>query len=104
VIGQKLGLFTIDDQVGQGLILWKPKGAMVRTVLQNFLQEELFRRGYHMVYTPHIGKVDLYKTSGHYPYYKESQFPLIRFIKDGAQELLDALEAAASGGAGGAAG
>src|SRR5579859_259607 len=70
---------------------------MVRTVLQNFLQEELFRRGYHMVYTPHIGKVDLYKTSGHYPYYKESQFPLIRFLKEGTQELIDALEAAANG-------
>src|SRR5579871_3344612 len=97
VIGQKLGLFTIDEQVGQGLILWKPKGAIVRTVLQNFLQEELFRRGYHMVYTPHIGKVDLYRTSGHYPYYKESQFPLIRFLKEGAQELIDALEAAANG-------
>ena len=52
VIGQKLGLFTIDDQVGQGLILWKPKGAMVRTILQNFLQEELFRRGYQMVLHP----------------------------------------------------
>jgi threonyl-tRNA synthetase len=94
VIGQKLGLFTIDDQVGPGLILWKPKGAMIRTILQNFLQEELFRRGYQMVYTPHIGKVDLYKTSGHYPYYKESQFPLVRFLKEGAQELLDALEEA----------
>jgi threonyl-tRNA synthetase len=93
VIGQKLGLFAIDDQVGQGLILWKPKGAMVRTVLQNFLQEELFRRGYEIVYTPHIGRVELYKTSGHYPYYKESQFPLIQFIKEGAVELLDSLVA-----------
>ncbi|HSZ54969.1 MAG TPA: threonine--tRNA ligase [Tepidisphaeraceae bacterium] len=98
VIGQKLGLFTIDDQVGPGLILWKPKGAMVRTILQNFLQEELFRRGYQMVYTPHIGKVDLYKTSGHYPYYKESQFPLVRFLKEGAQALLDALEEAKTSG------
>jgi len=98
VIGQKLGLFTIDDQVGQGLILWKPRGAMVRTILQNFLQDELFRRGYHMVYTPHIGRVELYKTSGHYPYYKESQFPLVRFMKENAQELLDALEAAKESG------
>jgi len=97
-IGQKLGLFTIDDQVGQGLILWKPKGAMVRTILQQFLQEELFRRGYQIVYTPHIGRVELYKTSGHYPYYKESQFPLIRFLKEGANELLDALEDWKSGG------
>jgi threonyl-tRNA synthetase len=93
VIGQKLGLFALDDQVGPGLILWKPKGAMVRTLLQNFLQDELFRRGYQVVYTPHIGKVELYKTSGHYPYYKESQFPLIQFLKEGAMELLDALVA-----------
>ena len=93
VIGQKLGLFTIDEQVGQGLILWKPKGAMVRTVLQNFIQEELFRRGYQIVYTPHIGRVELYKTSGHYPYFRESQFPLIMFVRDEAHELLDALEA-----------
>ena len=93
VIGQKLGLFAIDDQVGQGLILWKPKGAMVRTILQNFLQEELFRRGYQMVFTPHIGRVELYKTSGHYPYYKESQFPLIQFVREEANELLDSLAA-----------
>jgi threonyl-tRNA synthetase len=92
-IGQKLGLFAIDDQVGPGLILWKPKGAMMRTILQNFLQEELFRRGYQMVFTPHIGRVELYKTSGHYPYYKESQFPLIQFVREEANELLDSLAA-----------
>jgi threonyl-tRNA synthetase len=78
VIGQRLGLFTIDEQVGQGLILWKPKGAMVRAILQDFLQAELLKRGYHVVYTPHIGKIDLYKTSGHYPYYADSQFPTIK--------------------------
>ena len=78
VIGQQLNLFAIDEQVGQGLILWKPRGAMVRTILQDFLQQELFNRGYDVVYTPHIGKIDLYKTSGHYPYYADSQFPPIR--------------------------
>ena len=82
VIGHQLGLFTIDEQVGPGLILWKPRGAMVRTLLQDFLQNELFRRGYDVVYTPHIGKVDLYKTSGHYPFYSDSQFPTIK-MKDG---------------------
>jgi threonyl-tRNA synthetase len=87
VIGQKLGLFTIDEQVGQGLILWKPRGAMVRTLLQEFLQKELFRRGYEVVYTPHIGKIDLYKTSGHYPYYSDSQFPPIK-MRDGEEEYL----------------
>jgi threonyl-tRNA synthetase len=83
VIGHKLGLFTIDEQVGQGLILWKPRGGMIRTILQQFLTAELFKRGYDIVYTPHIGKIDLYKTSGHYPYYADSQFPTIK-MKDQA--------------------
>lgn len=87
VIGQKLGLFAIDEQVGQGLILWKPRGAMVRTLLQEFLQTELLRRGYDVVYTPHIGKIDLYKCSGHYPYYSDSQFPPIK-MRDSDEEYL----------------
>ena len=87
VIGAKLGLFTIDEQVGQGLILWKPKGGMVRTLLQQFIQEELLRRGYDIVYTPHIGKIDLYKCSGHYPYYADSQFPPIK-MRDSDEEYL----------------
>lgn len=87
VIGHKLNLFTIDEMVGQGLILWKPRGAMVRTVLQDFLQKELLRRDYHMVYTPHIGKIDLYKRSGHYPYYADSQFPPIK-MRDSDEEYL----------------
>ena len=88
VIGQKLGLFCIDEQVGQGLVLWKPKGGMIRTLLQNVLQEELFRRGYSIVYTPNIGKIDLYKTSGHYPYYAEGQFPTIK-MKDHPHSIAD---------------
>jgi threonyl-tRNA synthetase len=77
VIGPALGLFVIDDQVGQGLVLWKPKGAVVRQELQSFIGEHLRRQGYHQVFTPHIGRLDLYKTSGHFPYYRESQFPPI---------------------------
>lgn len=76
-IGREMGLFTIDEAVGQGLILWKPKGALVRRSLQDFITEELDRLGYSQVYTPHIGKLDLYRTSGHFPYYCESQFPPI---------------------------
>ncbi len=75
VIGPKLGFYTIDEQVGQGLILWKPNGAVVRQELQNFIGEHLTRQGYKQVFTPHIGKLGLYKTSGHYPYYQESQYP-----------------------------
>ena len=78
VLGRQLQLFTIDEQVGQGLILWKPAGAAVRQQLQNFISEELTRQGYAQVFTPHIGKLDLYRTSGHYPYYQESQYtPII---------------------------
>ncbi|MEL7239438.1 MAG: threonine--tRNA ligase, partial [Planctomycetota bacterium] len=75
VLGPQLGLYTIDEKVGQGLILWKPNGAIVRQELQDFISEHLQRQGYSQVFTPHIGKLDLYKTSGHYPYYADSQFP-----------------------------
>ncbi len=75
VLGPALGLFTIDEQVGQGLVLWKPKGAEVRLELQKFISEHLRRQGYKQVFTPHIGRLELYKTSGHFPYYRESQFP-----------------------------
>ena len=76
-LGRDLQLFHIDEMVGQGLILWTPNGAVVRTELQNFISEHLTRQGYHQVYTPHIGKLDLYRTSGHFPYYQESQYPPI---------------------------
>jgi len=76
-IGKEQGLFHIDDAVGQGLILWTPKGAVIRQELQNFISGELSKQGYSQVFTPHIGKLGLYKTSGHFPYYKESQFPAI---------------------------
>ncbi len=77
VIGKKLGLFHIDDMVGQGLVLWTPKGSVVRQELQNFISEELNKQGYSQVFTPHIGKLDLYRTSGHFPYYQDSQYPPI---------------------------
>jgi len=78
VIGKQLGLFTISPLVGSGLILWMPRGGVVRQELENFMRQELVRRGYSSVYTPHIGNINLYKVSGHYPYYKESQFPTIK--------------------------
>lgn len=76
-LGRELQLFHIDDEVGQGLILWTPNGAILRQELQNFISEELRKQGYSQVFTPHIGKLQLYKTSGHFPYYKESQFGAI---------------------------
>lgn len=74
VLGKKLGLFSIDPTVGSGLCLWLPKGATVRALLEDFIKKELIRRQYQPVYSPHIGRVELYETSGHFPYYRDSQF------------------------------
>ncbi|MFZ1935799.1 MAG: threonine--tRNA ligase [Thermoguttaceae bacterium] len=82
LLGKQLDLFFIDPAVGQGLVFWLPKGAVVRHELENFLYAELIHRGYQPVNTPVIGNVNLYKTSGHYPYYKESQFPPIEVGED----------------------
>ncbi len=76
-LGRELDLFLIDDSVGQGLVLWTPRGSIVRQELQNFIGEELRRQGYSQVFTPHIGKLGLYRTSGHFPFYSDSQFPPI---------------------------
>jgi len=73
-LGKELALFHIDEAVGQGLILWTPKGTIIRENLQAFIAEELLNQGYQQVVSPHIGKLDLFRTSGHFPYYKDSQF------------------------------
>jgi len=75
VLGKQLKLFTISQEAGQGMILWMPKGAIVRGILESFIKEELIKRGYQPVYTPHIGRLDLYRTSGHFPYYRDAQYP-----------------------------
>jgi threonyl-tRNA synthetase len=79
VLGKQLKLFTISQQVGSGLILWMPKGATVRNILETFIKDELVKRGYQPVYTPHIGRLELYRTSGHFPYYRDAQFPPMYF-------------------------
>ncbi|KRP37130.1 MAG: threonine--tRNA ligase [Opitutaceae bacterium BACL24 MAG-120322-bin51] len=76
-LGKDLKLFHIDEAVGAGLTLWTPNGAVIRQELQNFISEELRMADYDQVFTPHIGKLGLYRTSGHFPYYKDSQFPPI---------------------------
>ena len=73
-LGKELGLFHISSLVGSGLPLWLPKGAILREELEKFLRQAQLDRGYLPVITPHIGKLDLYITSGHYPYYKDSQY------------------------------
>ncbi|MEM7799091.1 MAG: threonine--tRNA ligase [Chloroflexota bacterium] len=74
-LGKQLDLYHISPLVGQGLILWLPKGAILRQELERFMREAQTRKGYLPVITPNIGNLELYKTSGHYPYYKESQYP-----------------------------
>jgi threonyl-tRNA synthetase len=74
VLGEKLGLFTISQLVGKGLPLWKPRGAVLRDALERWLRDVQIENGYSPVVTPHIGNLELYKTSGHYPYYAASQY------------------------------
>jgi threonyl-tRNA synthetase len=74
-LGRELELFTFSQKVGPGLPMWLPRGATLRDTLVSFLKEEQLRRGYQPVITPHIGRLELYRTSGHYPYYSDSQFP-----------------------------
>ncbi len=76
-LGKELGLFLFTDIVGPGLPLWTPKGTVLRSTLEDFLQEEQLKRGYLPVVTPHIARVDLFKTSGHWQKYKEDMFPLM---------------------------
>lgn len=79
VLGKQLKLFTISQVAGQGMILWMPKGATLRHELEQFIRAELVKRGYSPVYTPHIGNLNLYRTSGHFPYYADAQFPPMYF-------------------------
>ena len=83
-LGKELDLFTFDtDEVGPGLPMWLPKGTTLRETLRETLQEEQIKQGYKPVTTPHIGRLDLYRTSGHYPYYKDDQFPPMIFDEGG---------------------
>lgn len=86
-LGKQHGLFSISNEVGSGLCLWLPKGATVRALLEDFIKQELLRRGYEPVYSPHIGRAELYETSGHFPYYRDSQFAPI--FGHAAGQLID---------------
>ncbi len=76
-LGKELGLFIFADVVGPGLPLWTPKGTVLRSILEDFLKQEQLKRGYLPVVTPHIARVDLFKTSGHWQKYKEDMFPMM---------------------------
>lgn len=81
-LGKKLNLFTFSPLVGKGLPLWTPRGAIIYQELENFVREEETKRGYLHVRTPVLAKTDLYRTSGHYPYYKESMYPPMQYDED----------------------
>jgi threonyl-tRNA synthetase len=73
-LGRELDLFSISEEAGPGLIFWHPRGTRVRIIIEDFLRQELFRRGYEMVTTPHVARNTLWKTSGHYEYYRENMY------------------------------
>jgi threonyl-tRNA synthetase len=73
-LGKELGLFTISDQVGPGLILWQPKGALLRRIIEDYWKKEHYRHDYELLYTPHIARLDLWKTSGHLDFYSENMY------------------------------
>ncbi|HWY06393.1 MAG TPA: threonine--tRNA ligase [Candidatus Acidoferrales bacterium] len=80
-LGAELDLFSIQEAAGPGLIFWHPKGGLIRTIMENWLRDELQQRGYDMVFTPHIMLLDLWKTSGHASFYKENMFGAIEVEK-----------------------
>ncbi len=87
-LGAELELFMFSEKVGAGLPIWLPKGTALRTRLENFLKQEQLKRGYQPVITPHIGKKDLYVTSGHYEKYGEDSFQPIHTPREGEEFLL----------------
>jgi len=78
VLGKQLDLFSIQELAGPGLIFWHPKGGMMRKLMEDWLREEYLKRGYSLVYTPHLLRVDLWKVSGHEGYYEKNMFPAMK--------------------------
>ena len=80
-LGTELDLFSIQEEAGPGLIFWHPKGGLVRKLMEDWLRDELLRRGYQLVFTPHVMRLDLWKTSGHTSFYRENMFGAIEVEK-----------------------
>ncbi len=87
-LGRELGLFMLSPEVGPGLPLWLPKGAQLRRTLEDFIRDELVKRGYQPVYTPHIARTELFKQSGHMTAYADSMFPVMQDGEDGDEFVL----------------
>jgi len=86
ILGQKLDLFHIDENVGPGLILWHPKGAILKRIVENYALEEYLKDGYQLVSTPHLAKLNIWKISGHTEFYKENMFPPFHMSELGEEE------------------
>ncbi len=82
ILGQKLELFSFDEEVGSGLPLWHPKGTILREIIEDFIKGELLKAGYQLVWSPHIGKESLFQTSGHMDFYKENMYSPIEIEKE----------------------
>lgn len=77
-VGKELDLISVQDEIGPGLVLWHPKGAAIRLLIENFWREQHIKDGYQLVYSPHVARLDLWKTSGHLDYYRENMFPAMK--------------------------
>lgn len=82
ILGQKLDLYSISDEIGPGLVLWHPNGAILRNIIENFWKIEHQKRGYKLVYTPHIARTAVWKKSGHLDFFKENMFSGFGVDKD----------------------
>jgi threonyl-tRNA synthetase len=81
-LGKELDIYMISPNIGGGLPVWLPSGTMLRRIIEDFMRKEHIKRGYKEVITPHLGNLNLYKTSGHYPYYADSQFPPMKIDEE----------------------
>jgi len=81
-LGARLGLFLLDEEIGAGLPIWLPKGAIIRKIIENYLYQELSSQGYQWLYTPHIGNLNLWKKSGHWDFYKENLYSPIKIDEE----------------------
>jgi threonyl-tRNA synthetase len=88
-LGQKLDLFHIDENIGPGLILWHPKGAILKRIIENYALNEYLKNDYYLVNTPHVAQYKLWQISGHAGFYKESMFPLIHLNEINPEEKVD---------------
>jgi threonyl-tRNA synthetase len=89
LLGQKMDLFHIDENVGPGLILWHPKGALLKKIIMDYALNEYLKNGYQLIDTPHIGKLSLWRTSGHTDFYKENMMPPMHMKEIGKEEKDD---------------